>query len=227
MVFGGALWPIGWQVGFVERPLEDVYAVTRRWRRRQWGVLFRYGHLKGRSLIEQLRLLQPLQSPHKRELLVATSSDWTAYFGNGLLGGDPDSYVGYISAELDCRGVIASHIPADQYPMPATRFELLGPTGEKPLRYVRSVSAGIFDEGHWTFEAHGEQQPFEQLELYNVPRVRDRFTREMLLRYLAALGLDADNPAFYRDGILIRCHAPFKPRTLTVDEARHEYLPSS
>jgi len=167
--------------------------------------------------------LQPLQTPPQRELVVSTSGGWTAHFDNSLLGGDSVSWVGHLSRLFDCRGVIATHIPRGQYSLPATQFELLGPNGEKPLRYVRTVSAGIFDEGHWRFEAYGDEQPFEEVEAYSRRLVRERLTRAMLLRYLSALGVEADEPAFYGDGVLVERRVRFRSRTMTLDEARRDY----
>jgi hypothetical protein len=225
-VFGGPAWPVGWAVGFAQRPLEDVYPVMRAWRHELRLPKYRYRELDGVPIVDQLLLLPSLQQPPKKELIVATSSDWTAHFDNSILGGDPVAWVGYLSSRLDCQGVIAVHIPRGQYPMPATRFELLGPAGEKPLRYVRTVTAGIYDEGRWQFEAWGVQQPFEEPAAYSSRLIRERLTRAMLLRYLLALGLDADEPSFYGDGVLIETRAPFRPRTLTLDDARREYAAS-
>jgi hypothetical protein len=45
----------------------------------------------------------------------------------------------------------------------------------------------------------------------------------MLLRCLAALGIDADEPSFYGDGVLFERRAWKRPRTMTLAEARREY----
>lgn len=191
----------------------------RQWRDRR----SKQRRLDDTSIVDQLRRLPPLQQPPYRELVVATRSGWTAYFDNSILGGDPVSWVGHLSRQLNCQGVIAVHIPPEQYTFPATQFELLGPTGEEPLRYVRTVSAGIFDEGRWRFDAWGAEQPFEETAAYTRRPARDRLTRDMLLRYLAALGIDADEPSFYGDGVLFERRAWKRPRTMTLAEARREY----
>jgi hypothetical protein len=76
-------------------------------------------------------------------------------------------------------------------------FELLGPDGQPPLNYIRSITAGIFDSGRWLFELHGESLPFEEPAAYDARRKRDRFPRPMLVRYLGALGIDVDDTEIY------------------------------
>jgi len=200
-----------------------VYLATRAWFDGLAPPRRRYHELGATPVVDQLRLLVPLQAPPKRELIVGTSGGWTAHFDNSMLGGDPVSWVGHLSRQLDCQGVIATHIPRSQYVYPSTQFELLGPTGEKPLQYVRTISAGIYDEGHWRFDTWGAEQPFEESQMYSRRLVRDRFTRQMLLRYLSALGIEADDPAFYGDGVLIENRARWRTRTLSIPDARREY----
>jgi hypothetical protein len=145
----------------------------------------------------------PLELPYRRCLLVGTTTGWTAIFDNSRDGGDPfpPTYLGRI---CNARAVVATHSSGPIETCPATQFHLFGPDGEPPLMYVRTVDAGVFDEGRWRFEARGEVQPFEETEAYSNRRIRDRFTREQLLRYLAALGIHADDAAWYREAVLAR-----------------------
>jgi hypothetical protein len=222
LIFGGPLSPIGWKVGFLERPFEVVTAAMREWFA-QRDFRYREREQFGAPIAKQLASLAPLQQPPTRQLVVATSAKWTAYFDNSLLGGDPVSWVGYLHERLECRGVIAEHVPPEEYEFPSTQFELLGPEGEKPLGYIRTISAGIYDSGRWQFLHSGEEQPFEEPSAYGARRIRDRFTRETLLRYLAALGIGADNPSFYRDGILIEELASFEPRTVSIEDFQADH----
>ena len=222
LVFGGPTWPIAWGVGYLARPYDDVRTALRDWldeleRRARWT------ELAGDTLVDKLFRLAPIQAPWTRHLLVRTAGGWTACFDNWLLGGDQASWVGYLSRRLDCEAVIAAHIPIGQYPYPATQFELLGPRGKPPLRYLRTISAGIFDEGRWRFDVSGEPQPFEQTERYTARRIRDRFTRDMLVRYLAALGIGADESSFYNDGVLVEELVSWKCRSMSIEEARRAY----
>jgi hypothetical protein len=198
VVFGGGLWPLGWSIGFVERPLGETHS-----RYRAWGLKARFEELGRRPILDLLGRLLPFEMPYTRRLLVGTRSGWTAIFDNSRGGGDPWPPTSYFAAG-DVRGVIATHIPREQYSLPATQFHLMGPSGEPPLFDVRTIAAGVFDSGRWEFEAWGQLQPFEETEAYEKRLVPDRFDRAMLLRYLAALGIDADEPDFYGEAVLVQ-----------------------
>jgi hypothetical protein len=56
---------------------------------------------------------------------------------------------------------------------------------------------------------------------YKRRRIRDRFTREMLLDYLAALGIRGDDPSFFTEGVLAVDTGSWLPGwTGTLEEAR-------
>lgn len=70
----------------------------------------------------------------------------------------------------------------------------------------------------------GDQQPFEEPDSYLQRRKRDRFTRPMRIRYLAALGIEADDVTVYRQaGTLFESLSDYIPRTMTLAEARAAY----
>jgi hypothetical protein len=217
VVFGGGLWPLGWSIGLVQRPLAEIYD-----RYRAWGLKARFEELGRLPILDLLQHLLPFEMPYTRRLLVATRSKWTAIFDNSRGGGDPWPPTSYLAAG-DVHGVIATHIPRKQYSLPATQFHLLGPTGEPPLHYVRTIDAGIFDSGRWEFQTFGQPQPFEETEAYEKRLIRDRFDRDMLLRYLAALGIDADEPDFYGEAVLVQERLKLRrPWRAPLEQARKE-----
>ena len=219
VVFGGGLWPIGWSIGFVARPLRETYG-----RYREWGLKARFDELGRRPIRELLQHLLPFEAPYTRRLLVETRSGWTAIFDNSRGGGDPTPPTSYLAAG-DVQGVIATHIPREQYSLPSTQFHLLGPNGEPPLFYVRTVDAGVYDSGRWEFETWGQPLPFEETHAYGERRVCDRLNRDLLLRYLAALEIDADDPHFYGEGVLVQQRWLLRrPWRAPLDQARKECL---
>ena len=217
LVFGGPLSPIGWQLGFLEAQFAEVWAAHEAWRT-DIEIRVEVVPLRGVALLDQLARLAPLETPPKRELVVAAGGGWTAHTTNDHLGGDSMSWVGHLSHVLGCRGVIATHIPRGQYRYPATQLQLFVQGGE-----VRTIACGIYDEGRWLFETYGPVQPFEEPERYQRRLKRERFDREMLLRYLAALGIRADEPDFYGDGVLVRNRARWRSRTTPLAEVQREY----
>ncbi len=55
----------------------------------------------------------------------------------------------------------------------------------------------LSDQDKWEFDQSGTPLPFEEVEKYNEKLVRNRFTPEMLQRYLLHYGIDYFNDDFY------------------------------
>jgi hypothetical protein len=160
VVLGGGLWPLAWSAGFVELPLRETYD-----RYRAWGLEVAFSELGQVPIVDALQRLLPFEMPYTRRLLVRTSGSWTAIFDNSRGGGDPWPPTSQLARE-DAHAVIATHIPREQSSLPATQFHLLGPEGEPPLMYVRTIDAGVFDSGRWQFETSGSVLPFERVDAY-------------------------------------------------------------
>lgn len=175
---------IGDAVGFIGSPFDAVVSSVVRWRQ---GLGQTVTLRTVPSLDDAVMSLVPCVHPWKREAF-ADGGSWTAYINEGS---DPVPVTGHISAQLHAQAVVATC--AVNPPHASTQFELLGPTGEPPLLYVRTVSAHC-EDGRWRWYEHGEVQPFEQVERYQVRRVRDRLNRGLLIEYLSALGIEADDP---------------------------------
>lgn len=88
---------------------------------------------------------------------------------------------------------------------------------------MRAIDAGIFESGRWEFSTSGKPQPFEEEDAYRRRLVRERFTRDMLLGYLHALAIEADDPAFYGAAVLAEDTGRWKPGwTASLEQARAE-----
>jgi hypothetical protein len=221
IVFGGDLWPLGNGVTFVELELGEGVDAYAEWGG-YWGSAPRLEELGRRPVLELMAALLPLQEPYRRRLLAGTTCGWTAVFDNSRSGGDifPPTY---LAMSRGVRAVAAKHVPRSQSSLPATQFHLFGPSGRPPLMYVRTVDAGIFDSGRWQFLEEGPVQPYEETDAYRSRLIRDRLTRERLLRYLDALGIRADDPDWYTAGVLAHATGWRKPGwTGTLEQARAE-----
>jgi hypothetical protein len=224
----GEFAPLTYAWGFLESPLQITGDMLYEWTSQN---VTRVESSTMKSTLPQALLeLQPLTSPPRKKLLMQTHSPWTAYFDNGANGGDPASAVGYLAGLLKCRGLAVTCVPHTlkserkdaKGTYGAVQFELFAPEPREWLNYERSISAAN-DGGRWVFNATGTVQPFEKTTQYEVPRIMDRFTPEMLEEYCSALGINLFAADYYGpDAILIQIHDPLPPNhpALTLSEAR-------
>jgi hypothetical protein len=229
--------PITSSPGYLKLGLDDAVAALAAWRRR----LSRGRPVSVEEVTdpfpECLHRLEPLTGGVRpRELLVEASKGWTAYFDCSLRGTDAVSTVGYLTEAAGCQGLSIRAVPHTlgqpgprHGQMGAVQFEMFGPLKTDFLNYIRTVHAS-FDGSHWVFDAVGTPQDFEEIDSYQAPRVRDRFTSEMLDRYCRALGLDVFNPQAYGPrAVLVRAEVQVPPtgKVMTLDEVQRwlEILP--
>lgn len=179
-------------VGFIAAPLETVVAAAVAWRE-SLGQKLNVRRLRG--LDRAVDALSPRRLPWSREAFVDGGA-WTVYLNEGS---DPVPVTGVLSRTLETQAVLATH--AVDLPHASTQFELLGPTGQPPLHYVRSLAASC-EDGRWSWHTAGEVQPFEDPERYGVHRICDRLDRSLLIDYLRALGMDPDGQEFSNVALL-------------------------
>lgn len=186
--------PTTQKIGFLQAPLETATGLLIA-----WGNELGHAPMARRvgGLVDGLRALEPLVGGARpRELLMAVGDEWTAYFDCGLGGTDAVSAMGALAQKTGLPALAIMAVPharatGGQYG--AVHFELFGPTGPEPLKYVRSVTV-THDGSRWVFWAGGEVQPYEETERYRVRRARERFTSEMLERYCRRSGSMSSTP---------------------------------
>lgn len=220
--------PLTFAWGFLESSLQTVGETFIEWRRSHLSKI------KVTSINELLATallkLQPLITPPRKELLLETRSGWTAYFDNGINGGDPASPMGYLAQRLKCRGLAITCVPHTlkdertdtKGTYGAVQFELFAPEPREWLNYERAIGASN-DGGKWVFINEGALLPFEMPERYKAKRIRDRFTDEMLEDYCRALGIELFHADFYGPkGLLVEIGDRLPPEhvPLTLAEAR-------
>jgi hypothetical protein len=143
-----------------------------------------------RSLVEQLR---PGRGRRLSRYLLLPLDGWTAMLNDASLGTDLGVLPSLAARRLGCRAMRAVAARPGQHGTgyPATILEVYDPaaTGH-PLRARRTISAAD-DGGTWRFDQSGEPFPFEDEQAYTRPLIGDRFTPELLERYLEQLGIPA------------------------------------
>lgn len=210
LLLDGRLAPITSTIGFLEVPAAEAVAAFLDWYRGIHEPLGRRltqrrvgGGLEP-ALLSLLPLVSVLRTKH---LFVPTASPWCAFFDNGHRGADAFSVMSTLARRLSCRGMQVTAVPdtiEGEYQgargeYGAVVLEIYGPERTHFLNYQRSIGA-VHDGDRWSFDAGGTPFPFEETERYRARRVRDRFTFDMLERYLRELGLSAFEEDFYLPG---------------------------
>ncbi len=151
----------------------------------------------GGGLETVLRTLLPLNSVESRRFLfMPTRSEWIAFLDNGHLGTD-DSAISYMAEKLRTTSIRATCAPTETPKgWPCVYLIMYGAKSKNFINEVRTIGAS-YDGYKWSFDLIGEVQPFEETERYLARRIRDRFTPDMLDRYLQALGISMFDEDFY------------------------------
>jgi len=182
--------PITYSWGFLDAPILTVNDTLVKWRsalKRRTKVQFASGDLH-----DALSLLNPLETPWTKELLICTNSAWTAYFNNQSIGGDPFPPVSYVSQLLGCRSLIVSSFPDG-----SSAFLLTGAEQTDFLNVERAVLALNDGNSRWKFSERGLPLPFEETERYTRRKIKERLDDEMLERYFAVFGIRLFDDGFY------------------------------
>ena len=220
--------PITFAWAFLDAPLDRVREAIVTWRHGHHTEI--EGHAIEAPLSVALRLLEPLTTLRRRELLLSTKSSWTACFDNSARGGDPFGTASHLALAMKCRSLVVRCIPhtlraeSDQAvgTYGAVQFELFAPEEREWLNYERAVGVGN-DGGRWVFIDEGKPLPFERTERYKEKKIRDRFTPELLEEYCAALGIRLFDEDFYGPhGVLVTVADPLPEgqKAISLDEAR-------
>jgi hypothetical protein len=189
-LLGGEMAPVTSEIGFLEADAGTAAGHFAAWQSslsRFGRVKFEHRRVEGdlRSILCALHPLTSIQ--RQRFLFVPTDSEWTAYFDNGHEGTDVFSTISVLAEDLKCRGIRAVARSDDEGGGGAVIFELYGPRQEDFLNFQRTI--GVSREGHrWEFWETGASLPFEESDCYAAADVRERFTIELLERYLRKLG---------------------------------------
>lgn len=180
-------WPVTYDFGLIRADIDAVAAAYVRMYE-DAGVKHPTTWVSG--LPEDcFALLEPLSYPPRKELFLATAFGWTGYLRNSTRGSDPSFPMYKLSGAFGVTALRACVTPPgalyqgvilEVYDTPQAGGDTYG--------YRRSIAA-MNDGGRWVFEQSGAPFAFEDTARYDARKKRDRFTSEMLLSYLACLGI--------------------------------------
>lgn len=169
--------------GFFEVPAE---------RFARWLVAGFSGGYVGRnlptmSLIDLVKYVPVTEkSPVFGRYLIIPIEGWSILLTDGPLGTDVGVLPMYAARELGVRAIRA--VCSYGYVHPSVILEVYDP-GSEQGSFVRRLVQATSDTGRWSFREDGDPFSFEDEKSYSRRRVRDRFTPEMLERYLTGLGV--------------------------------------
>ncbi len=187
--------PVTKDLGLIDAPVDQTAAALAEWHA---GLGIEYTSRACLSLAEALNSLEPLSAEKRRALLLPTNSNWTAFLQSGIAGSDPFPVMSFLSTKLGVQAMRVCATP-NGAKWAAVIWEVYAPTelGDEPRPNCRRSVAMSNDGGRWHFSSSGTPYDFEEQGAYLKPRKRDRFTREMLERYLAKFDLHPFDDAFY------------------------------
>lgn len=178
------------------------------------------------SFREALVEFQPLVSPMNRELLVSTSSGWTAIFGNGVGTNDCFNVASVCSRKfsIDAFAVVSAPDRADNIQGGAVssyrsmQMQYFTRGSNEPRRTIVAANDG----GRWIFVNQGDPFGFENAGNFLSKRVRDRFRPEDVETACRSFGLSISSESAYGPGnVSITCASPLaNARVLDYEQAR-------
>jgi hypothetical protein len=232
--------PITSEIGFLEcgaKIAAEAYATWMRPIHAEISVAIETSEVHS-DFVSKIRALLPLTSVQRRRtLFLPTQSRWTAYFDNGWRGTDSYSAVSYLCQTIGCQGIRAVSIPntirkttagtCGRYGATILELYAASTDGCSFLNTRRSVHAAN-DGGRWNFGTHGEPLEFEELAQYEARRIQERFTADMLDRYLGHWGIQFFSPEFYEvpePAMLVSKIGPNAAnlKAYSLEEARADY----
>lgn len=180
-------WPVNYDVGLI-RADPDTAAAAWVALYAASGVQVPATPLSG-PLGDVLSRLEPLTYPPRKDLFLATSFGWTVYLQNSPRGSDPFLPMSKLSRALGVTALRACVTPPNAvYQGVILEVYDTPQAGGDANGYRRSIAAAN-DGGRWVFHQSGTPFAFEDTAPYAARRKRDRFTPDMLFRYLEHLGI--------------------------------------
>lgn len=169
-------------VGYFESPPHDLAT----WLASSLGPDWTIRSVEG-AFADLLQEIGP--APDRTRFLLLPLGGWSCVMTNGPGGTDLGVIPSYAVRELGCRVIRAASIEPVNDRYYATILEVYSEeAGDDPQRCRRALYAAN-DGGRWDFGNFGDQFEFEEVSAYARRRVRDRFTGDMLQRYLVELGV--------------------------------------
>lgn len=214
------LYPLTSRMAFIKKDLSITVNEFIKW---QEPLIAKNNNTLTKTIINDnlkntILKLCPLTTIEKRKFLfIPTCSEWVAYFDNGHTGTDR-TIPEVLGSNLNCEMI---YMTIDTT------------TNENIFEYYKMIdgkfdlrrSIAVIKEGKWKFHEYGGLLPFEELDRYKTRIVKEKFTIELLEKYLKSYNIDVFNESFYdtiKGSIIVNKIGPQYSNTkeLTLIEAK-------
>lgn len=192
-LFNGKYAPLTDGIAFIDAPIEDVVKGRIKWAEEtNFSPVF-HKVIEVNSGFEDLLIKSlPFFYPAK-QIFFETRSKWIGFIENNF------------RTEVHHAAVIARYAGGEKNVAGEAWLSNYGKTINgwgggtfsymEKGRFIRHLM--LSDQDRWQFDQSGEPFPFEDLEKYKEKFARNRFTPEMLDKYLKEFGIDFFNEDFY------------------------------
>ncbi len=179
-------------MSFLKTPIDKAIKAYEQWSadqvnpfvKRKTEFLGNFEHL----LMESLPFTYP-----RRDIFFEAKNDWIGHYTNL----NTTTY----AADNVARRLNTTIIRASAWPSDCGRSVNGWGGGEFSLWegnvYELTRHLMLSNQDRWEFDSHGEPFPFEDVEKYKEKFARNRFTPEMLDKYLKEFGIDFFNESFF------------------------------
>ena len=190
-LFDGKYAPLTDGMAFIEAHIEDVVKAFYRWIENITMPDKKTSKQKHEGTFEALLIKSlPFKYPWK-DIFFETKSRWTGFYQN--IGRTEISHASVVGRYANAQVIGAEAWISDHGRKVngwGGAFYLF--KGNDLIRHMM-----LSDQDRWEFDNFGEPFPFEDVEKYKEKFIRNRFTPEMLDKYLKEFGIDFFNEDFY------------------------------
>lgn len=184
--------------------------------------------------LEQMLPLQRVE--RSKYLLVPCRGDWTAVFSNRWRTSTMGGEICVLAGVLGTDGLVVAHnsdVPRVQGKGLARyancKLEYFEPEPGQQFGRTRRAIQALHDGNRWVFDSAGDPLPFEEVEAYQRPRIRDRFSCTELMAYVSEFDVDPFDADAYRPGgaMLLRRLDKFgNDEDVSLEETQRSWKPT-
>jgi hypothetical protein len=188
------LFPFGLKSGtFIDAPLKEVHQCLLYWASGNPANREIRGRRLNEPFPQALQHLEPRFFNPDRAVLVALAAGWTGFFDNHSRHFSPAAELFILCQRLKKRTCFFFH----ETEHGQTGSSVFIHNSFSPPATVKERMVWLAKESRWEFRSAGEPLPFENLEVYQARRIRDRLPPALLRQYGEGLGIPFWDPHQY------------------------------